>query len=37
MSQSTKIAAILIFLFIVYVTVKGQLPAYLSVLGLKAS
>ena len=35
MSQSTKIAAVLIFLFVVYITVKGQLPSYLSVFGLK--
>jgi hypothetical protein len=32
--NSVIVAAILLFLFVVYVTSKGQLPAYLTILGL---
>lgn len=32
--QSVVIFGVLIFLFIVFVTVKGQLPGYLAVLGI---
>jgi len=35
MSQSTVLFGVLIFAFIVFVTVRGELPAYLSVLGLR--
>lgn len=35
MGQSTLIFGTLILAFIVFVTVKGELPAYLSILGLK--
>jgi hypothetical protein len=34
MSQSNWIAAYLLIGFIVYVTVRGQLPAYVEILGL---
>jgi hypothetical protein len=34
MSQSNWIAAYLLIGFIVYVTVRGQLPAYAEILGL---
>jgi len=35
MNQSTAIIGVLIFAFIVFITVRGELPAYLSVLGLR--
>jgi len=35
MNQSTVIFGVLIFAFIVFITVRGELPAYLSVLGLR--
>jgi hypothetical protein len=34
MSQSTKIFGVLILLFFVYITLKGQLAAYKAVFGL---
>jgi hypothetical protein len=34
MSQSTVIAGVLIFAFVIFITVKGQLPAYLAVMGI---
>lgn len=34
MSQSSIIAAALVIGFVVYVTIKGQLPAYLAVIGI---
>lgn len=35
MNQSTIIFGALIFGFIMFVTVKGELPQYLAVMGLK--
>lgn len=35
MSQSTKIAAITIFLFVVFITTRGELKDYAYVLGFK--
>ena len=35
MSQSTFIAGVVLFAFVVFITVKGKLPAYLAVLGLR--
>ena len=37
MSQSTIIAGVLLFAFIVFITMKGQLPQYLNVIGLSPS
>jgi len=37
MPQSVLIFGTLLFLFVVYVTLKGQLPSYLAILGLKPS
>lgn len=37
MNQSLIIAGIILFLFLVYVTSKGQLPAYLKILGVQSS
>lgn len=37
MSQSTIIAGVILFAFIVYITMKGELPKYLAVLGLQPS
>jgi hypothetical protein len=34
MNQTSTIAAALIIGFIVYITVKGELPKYLAVIGL---
>lgn len=34
MSQSTVIAGVILFAFIIYITMRGQLPAYLHVVGL---
>lgn len=36
MSQSSKIALILLLGFIVYITVRGEAPKYLGVIGLGA-
>lgn len=35
MSQSTVIFGVLIFAFVLFITVRGELPAYMSVLGLR--
>jgi hypothetical protein len=37
MSQTSIIAGALVIAYIVYVTVKGELPAYLSMLGIGGS
>ena len=34
MSQSTVIAGALIFAFVIFITMRGELPKYLAVLGL---
>lgn len=34
MPQSVVIFGVLIFLFVVFITTKGQLPAYLAVIGI---
>lgn len=35
MNQSTVIFGVLIFAFVVFITTRGELPAYMSVLGLR--
>lgn len=35
MSQSTVLFGVLIFAFVLFITVRGELPAYMSVLGLR--
>jgi hypothetical protein len=35
MSQSTITFSVILFTFLVFVTVKGELPAYMKVFGLK--
>jgi len=37
MSQSSVIAAFLLIGFLVFITARGQLPAYLSVLGISTA
>jgi len=34
MGQSTVIAGVIVLAFILFITVKGQLPAYLAVMGI---
>lgn len=35
MSQSTIIAGVILFAFLIFITTRGELPKYLAVIGLK--
>lgn len=37
MSQSTIIAGVILFAFVVFITMRGELPKYLAVIGLSKS